>query len=411
MEGVFLTTLQIGMLIGHYEANGLDLDIIERRATLAGLSIGLFSAAAVASAKSLADLAVSGAQAMKTAFRLGFYVQGFSRSLEAPCSDGPLQSWAHVVTGMTQPQVQDEVDRYNKEVENPELLKVFISAADKNSVGVTGTPSRLKAAFQHSTALRYSRSLPLPVYDGVCHAPHVYQQQDILAICGDDSAAATVRNVQAPLLSSQFGKPFTAETADGLYMQVCTELLTGTIYMDRISEGLVARVGATVGMESCKYQTFRTSLIVKGMMQTLETEFPQCEVSKTDMIAWTFESFDRRPASYQDAKLAIVGMSCRMPGGGNSADEWWKLLESGYDAHTTVPADRFDLETHYDPTGQRENTTRTPYGNFIDRPGFFDNGFFSMTPTEAEQTDPMHRLALVTAYEAMEMAGFVPGRT
>lgn len=30
---------------------------------------------------------------------------------------------------------------------------------------------------------------------------------------------------------------------------------------------------------------------------------------------------------------------------------------------------------------------------------------------QAEQTDPMQRLALVTAYEALEMSGFVPGRT
>lgn len=30
---------------------------------------------------------------------------------------------------------------------------------------------------------------------------------------------------------------------------------------------------------------------------------------------------------------------------------------------------------------------------------------------QAEQTDPMQRLALVTAYEALEMSGFVPNRT
>jgi asperthecin polyketide synthase len=43
--------------------------------------------------------------------------------------------------------------------------------------------------------------------------------------------------------------------------------------------------------------------------------------------------------------------------------------------------------------------------------GHFDAGFFAMSPKEVEQTDPMMRLALVTAYEAMEMAGIVPGRT
>lgn len=34
-----------------------------------------------------------------------------------------------------------------------------------------------------------------------------------------------------------------------------------------------------------------------------------------------------------------------------------------------------------------------------------------MSPREAAQTDPLRRLMLSTAYEAMEMAGTVPGRT
>ena len=53
----------------------------------------------------------------------------------------------------------------------------------------------------------------------------------------------------------------------------------------------------------------------------------------------------------------------------------------------------------------------TPYGCFIQNPGHFDAQFFNMSPREATQTDPMQRLALITAYEAMEMAGFVLNRT
>lgn len=34
-----------------------------------------------------------------------------------------------------------------------------------------------------------------------------------------------------------------------------------------------------------------------------------------------------------------------------------------------------------------------------------------MSPKEAEQTDPMHRLSLMTAFEALEMSGYVPNRT
>lgn len=76
-----------------------------------------------------------------------------------------------------------------------------------------------------------------------------------------------------------------------------------------------------------------------------------------------------------------------------------------------MPKDRFNIETHYDPTGKIRNTSHTPFGCFIDEPGLFDPRFFNMSPREATQTDPMHRLGLASAYEALEMAGYVPNRT
>lgn len=76
-----------------------------------------------------------------------------------------------------------------------------------------------------------------------------------------------------------------------------------------------------------------------------------------------------------------------------------------------VPKDRFNVDTHYDPTGKIRNTSHTPFGCFIDEPGLFDPRFFNMSPREATQTDPMHRLGLASAYEALEMAGYVPNRT
>lgn len=48
------------------------------------------------------------------------------------------------------------------------------------------------------------------------------------------------------------------------------------------------------------------------------------------------------------------------------------------------------------------------YRCFIDKPGLFDNRFFNMSPREAVQTNPMHRLALITVYEALEMSGYRP---
>ena len=86
-------------------------------------------------------------------------------------------------------------------------------------------------------------------------------------------------------------------------------------------------------------------------------------------------------------------------------------MEKGRDVHSKIPADRFDVDSHYDPSGKNLNTSQTPFGCFIDEPGLFDAPFFNMSPREAKQTDPMQRLALVTAYEALERAGYVANRT
>ncbi|KAL4756861.1 type I polyketide synthase [Aspergillus foveolatus] len=415
MESALLVVLQLGTLIGAHEAEDIELNLDSSPTTLAGLSIGLFAAAAVALSNTLADVLRNGAESLRVSFRLGVYVDDFSRKLEAPQPDATPQSWAHVVTGMEAEDVQAELSKYNAESGGPELTKIFISAADNNSVSISGPPSRIKEAFQRSHALRYSKSFALPVYDGLCHAPHIYGQEDISAVLGESAALIPPsRPVRHSLLSSRSGKPFTAATAGELFEEISTELITGTIYLDNITANIIDRIGSGLSGPPHELQvdTFRTSIVFKGIMETIQAAFPEIQVKRNDFIDWIYKDFGhRRPSSHAYSKLAIVGMSCRMPGGSNDLEEFWELLEQGRDAHTTVPEDRFDLDAHYDPSGKTENATQTRFGNFIDRPGFFDAAFFTMSPKEAKETDPMQRLALVTAYEAMEMAGVVPGRT
>jgi len=64
------------------------------------------------------------------------------------------------------------------------------------------------------------------------------------------------------------------------------------------------------------------------------------------------------------------------------------------------------VRTHCDASGGKRNTTLTPYGCFIERPDLFDTCLFKMSAREAAQTDPMQRLMLMTAYEALETAGY-----
>jgi acyl transferase domain-containing protein len=112
----------------------------------------------------------------------------------------------------------------------------------------------------------------------------------------------------------------------------------------------------------------------------------------------------------RSAKIAIVGFSGRFPSA-RDAELLWELLRDGRDVHRKIPGERFNVDVHFDPVGKRKNTMQTPYGCFVDEPGLFDPRFFNVSPREAAQMDPVQRLTLITAYEALEMAGFVPDRT
>lgn len=104
--------------------------------------------------------------------------------------------------------------------------------------------------------------------------------------------------------------------------------------------------------------------------------------------------------------IAIVGMSCRLPGNVSTPDEFWELCSRARHGWTEIPKERFENATFHHPNPGKGGCFNAIGGNFLKEDlGLFDAPFFSLTAQEATSMDPQQRLLLECTFEALDSAG------
>lgn len=304
----------------------------------------------------------------------------------------------------------EAVRKFGEETTLPITAKPFISAYTPNGLAVSGPPSSLDelVSSTHFVGLKYKAKAVHAPY----HAPHLYSGadiDDILAQVQPDTDSQSV--VKIPVMSST-GELFKDTSFTELLRAALEHILLKPIRWNGILDGLRARVGDCFDSKAFKIEQFGSradQLIYLGLKKVnglRPMPLPQSPSEKSPSHAEkvTRGSTQARP------KIAIIGMSGRFPGGANNNEAFWDLLREGLDVHEEVPPLHWS-KAHVDSTGKRKNTSATPYGCWLSDPASFDARFFNISPREAPQIDPAQRIALMTAFEALEQAGIVPDAT
>ena len=206
---------------------------------------------------------------------------------------------------------------------------------------------------------------------------------------------------------------------DTLILQVVRTQVAGVLGHDSPTRVDPERAFKDLGFDSLAAVELRNRLMRATGLRlpaTLAFDHPNCN-AVTRRLRTQIEGVGRGNAERRDVArrgsaedlIAIVGMSCRYPGGARSPQQLWELAAGGADAIAGFPVDRgWDLEALYDPDLARPGTSYTRDGGFIYDAGDFDADFFGISPREALATDPQQRLLLEASWEALEDACIDP---
>ncbi|WP_157870281.1 SDR family NAD(P)-dependent oxidoreductase, partial [Streptomyces ossamyceticus] len=117
----------------------------------------------------------------------------------------------------------------------------------------------------------------------------------------------------------------------------------------------------------------------------------------------------RRAAGRAGRDIAVVAVSGDLPGAPDVA-ALWPLLRTGGHAFTEIPAERWDIDAHFEARGPHMTGTYCRTGAFLDDIDRFDPSFFGISVREAEEMDAQQKLLLEHAWAVRDESGLAGRR-
>lgn len=330
------------------------------------------------------------------AFNTGVCVSRMKMRL-APVED-MSRAWLIMATEVS---AATAVEKFREESDLPVTALPFITACTPNGVAISGPPRSLDALVS-SVHFRGVKHKVRPVY-APYHAPHLYTREDVKDILAPLRLSTARLCMDGMYVLMSTGNDVQGSTFRDRIAAAVEHVLLWPILWDGIFRTLRTRLGERKTLQAHVFGSGAQQVIYAAMGQR-----PGCDSSLKGPVSLKQQS-NPQPTQSRP-KIAIIGMSGRFPGSANSNEAFWELLHRGLDVHEEVPPLHWS-KAHVDASRRRKNTSATPYGCWLSDPASFDARFFNMSPREAPQVDPAQRLALMTAYEALEQAGVVPDAT
>ncbi|KAL6705696.1 hypothetical protein ACN47E_006485 [Coniothyrium glycines] len=369
---------------------------------------GFLSSVALSCSTSVSQLAVLGVQVVAIAFRVGVCAWEVGSMLyDSSSSTQQYPSWTTAIAGIQQEEVEKAIELFIATKSLSAVKSPYLSARIGSRTCSVSAPPDVLQDFLSTPELTHATKVALSI-TAPYHAQHLFTSSDVKAIISVGDQTSRDVPCRIPIVSSSTGAVISQISFHDALEIAVEACLRQTIRSDLVVTGLASHLRETPDF-IIRYIATPSDGLVSAIAAALDSPKPQHV--QAEPAAATSSAELSVPQSR--SKIAILAMSGRFPQA-PSMEGFWNVIKNGIDTHSLAPISRWNARTHVSNVALKElpkNTSGTGFGCWLEDAAKFDARYFNMSPREAPQVDPAQRLALLTATEALEQAGIVPGRT